>query len=451
MSRQKRNLWTGGIALGCAALALLIAPALLRGYDSGQASASGKLVMHEWGTFTSFAGSDGVNLEFRPLVTNDLPRFILTPYKQSGNNVFDFSKDSFVAQQRMETPVTYFYTETPREVNVRVDFPKGMLTEWYPAVMRFESGLPNAQGTVQGKAFLDWGKVRLTPQEQFAKVRVRNPNARPAPAPIMDWGKVGLTPQDQGANRGVLNTEGLSMPASLPPVGKNNHYAHARETDSAIVETVDANRGSHFEKFLFYRGLGNFELPMKLVARGGDRFAITNNADDASVRFTRLDPISSHGTIEASLPTAESSVDQLAEATARELIATGLYEKEALAMVNTWRSSWFGENGTRLLYLVPGNLTEELLPLTIKPVPDENVRVLVGRLETLTPEDCQRLEVALTGSNADEAPTDEEIEAELNLLGRFAEPAIQFVISQTSDAMTREKLETIVAKLRHGK
>src|SRR5262249_46033668 len=152
---------------------------------------------------------------------------------------------------------------------------------------------------------------------------------------------------------------------------------------------------SHFEKFLFYRGLGNFDLPMTLVAQGNDRFEVTNGADEASgplllvriedgrVRFTRTDPLKPHSAIEFDLPSAESSVDHLAEAMVHELTAAGLYEKEAWAMVNTWRSSWFGESGTRLLHLVPSSLTEKLLPLTIEPAPTERVRVLVGRLETI--------------------------------------------------------------------
>lgn len=35
-----------------------------------------RFLVHEWGTFTSFAGSDGAKLEFRPLVDNDLPPFV---------------------------------------------------------------------------------------------------------------------------------------------------------------------------------------------------------------------------------------------------------------------------------------------------------------------------------------------------------------------------------------
>ena len=237
----------------------------------------------------------------------------------------------------------------------------------------------------------------------------------------------------------------------------------ARETDSAIVETVNNDGGSHFEKFLFYRGIGNFELPIKLAALGKDHFEVTNSAEDDSgalllvriedgrVRFARMEPIGPRSAIEIDLPTMESTVDRLAEATVRELAAAGLYQKEALAMVNTWCASWFGENGTRLLYLVPGKLTDELLPLSVDPPPLERVRVLVGRLETLTPEDCQRLVHTLAGSGAGEQPTADSIKAELASLGRFAEPAIQFAILQTSEQPTRGRLEAILAGIRGGK
>jgi hypothetical protein len=425
MSQNTRTIWAGFVVTGLAAIALV--PAFLHGNDARRAAPPDKLVVHEWGTFTSFAGSDGLNLEFRPLVTNDLPRFIETPHSI-------WLKDRVIAQQRMETPVTYFYTDVPRTVNVRVDFPRGLLTEWYPKAKRSASGDQNIFGTIQGRAFLDWGPVRLTPPEQFADVRVRV------------W---------QGKKSKVV-------PASLPPVAADDHYGQARETDSAIVETVDANRFSQFEKFLFYRGLGNFELPIKLVALGGDRFEITNSAKDASgalllvridkgrVRFTRIDPVSPGSAIEIALPSAESTVDGLAAAMVRELNAAGLYEKESLAMVNTWRTSWFGENGTRLLYLVPGKLTDELLPLTVEPAPDECVRVLVGRLETLSPEDCQRLVHTLAGS-ADEEPTAEAIKTELASLGRFAEPSIQFMIGQTKDPQVRSRLEAIHSGIRDQK
>jgi hypothetical protein len=431
MSRKARTIGFAAVSAGCVAIAIALVPALLLGNDAGKAVRPSKLVVHEWGTFTSFAGSNGVNFEFRPLVTNDLPRFIMNAFNQPGAPWALLLKDRFVARQRMETPVTYFYTDVPRVVNVRVDFPKGMLTEWYPVVKQFESGKDKETETILGHAYLDWGTVRLTPPKQFAGVRVRGSKNEP-------------------------------VAAALPKVAPDDHYGQARETDSAIVETVDVNGGSHFEKFLFYRGLGNFELPIKLAALGNDRFEITNTANEASgslllvridkgrVRFTRMDAIGPDSVIEIDLPTAESTVDGLAEAMIRELTAAGLYEKEALAMVNTWRTSWFGENGTRLLYLVPEKLTDELLPLAVDPAPQERVRVLVGRLETLTPEDGEWLVQALAGSGAGKKPTTEAVKAELATLGRFAEPAIQYVVSQTKDAPTRERLQTILAELRGG-
>src|SRR3954447_15296004 len=123
MSRKIRNVWARGIAVGIVAIAAIVFPALLHGFDAGKASPPARLVVHEWGTFTNFSGSDGVNLEFRPLVTNDLPRFIMNPSSQSASPFLkSLSKDQYVALQRMETPVMYFYTDVPRIVNVRVDF-----------------------------------------------------------------------------------------------------------------------------------------------------------------------------------------------------------------------------------------------------------------------------------------------------------------------------------------
>jgi hypothetical protein len=283
-----------------------------------------------------------------------------------------------------------------------------------------------------GSAFLDWGDVRLTPPDQFAGIRMRGLNDKP-------------------------------VPAVLQRVDEKDHYGRARETDSSYVETVDVHGRSHFEKFLFYRGVGNFELPVKLTALGSNRFEVANSGDEATgalllirieddrIRFTRMEPVSPKSVIEVALPEYETTIDQLVDATVRALTSAGLYEKESLAMVNTWRNSWFGEDGTRLLYLVPGKITDKLLPLTIDPVPDERVRILVGRLETITPEDSKNLVRQLVGSKSNKKPTKEKIDAELKPLGRFAEPAVQFVMGQTTDAATRSQLELILKQVRNDR
>ena len=64
-------------------------------------------------------------------------------------------------------------------------------------------------------------------------------------------------------------------------------------------------------------------------------------------------------------------------------------------MVHTWDSAWFGETGTRLIYLLPESENERLLPLKIEPAPKELKRVMVGRLDYLSPEREQEIEKLL--------------------------------------------------------
>ena len=86
-------------------------------------------VVHEWGTFLSVQGSDGVTLG--GMVDSDevLPPFVETFGPASYRRAMMFIK--------METPVTYFYTQQPRTVNVRVNMPQGILTHWYPLVKEY--------------------------------------------------------------------------------------------------------------------------------------------------------------------------------------------------------------------------------------------------------------------------------------------------------------------------
>src|SRR5690606_11882221 len=97
-----------------------------------------------------------------------------------------------------------------------------------------------------------------------------------------------------------------------------------------------------------------------------------------------------------------------------------------------WRSSWFGEEGTRLLYMVPGAITDQLLPLHVEPRPDEMVRVLVGRMEIMpASQEREILELvthsAVTRSRIgeDQAQTFRSpVMKHLHAMGRLAEPAL---------------------------
>src|SRR6188508_3367708 len=101
------------------------------------ASAKDEFTAHEWGTFTSVQGADGVQIQWTPSIKTDLPGFV---YSRDGRNggfrnatLLDaLGKGVMSGFVRMETPVIYFYSDQERTVDVRVQFPAGRVTEWYP-------------------------------------------------------------------------------------------------------------------------------------------------------------------------------------------------------------------------------------------------------------------------------------------------------------------------------
>jgi hypothetical protein len=431
--RKARICVIGALAVAVLAAALIAPATRLRGGDSvpktvaERSVPSGRLVVHEWGTFTNFAGADGVQLEFRPLVDNELPPFVFDRARHCSGW---FGKLGLVAKQRMETPVTYFYTDHPQDVSVRVRFPEGLLTEFYPPVKALGPRFAPQESLPLGNSYLDWGKVRIIPTATFQRMQGELPH-------------------------------GLIPPAALPAVEGDNHYAFARETDSAVVEFTDPVQRKHYEKFLFYRGVGNFDLPLRFTARGGGRFAAGNSGPDPisdlflvhiereQVWFTRYEALPAQESRSLELPPSPSSVDQLADQMTDALVDAGLYAKEARSMVKTWQSSWFGEEGTRLLYLVPRRLTDKVLPLEISPPPHETIRVLVGRMETLTPERADRLAAAIRQLGTCASCSSELLRNELAPLGRFAEPALTFLAEASQNADCRGQIEVLLAELRN--
>lgn len=414
-------------------------------------AAPGKFVVHEWGTFTSFSGSDGVRLEFRPLVDDELPSFVSNRVWQGGGMDLLLGKFDLSALQRMETPVTYFYVDEPREVEVKVAFPQGLLTEFYPPVQKMLPAFQRGKRPELANSLLDWGRIRLLPQTEFDKLCRRAPIDYGALLPSSnDWFK--MLPGNDGAGK-------LTPPVALPAVAGDNHYAFARETDSAVVEVADQYLQKHYEKFLFYRGLGDFPLPLTFAVNRTGRYVVRNDGpeavrdlflvqiDGSHVRFQHLPQVAAGGALSMEMPGSDSSIEELGEQMVEALVKTGLYEKEARAMVKTWRSSWFGEQGTRLLYLVPERITRELLPLEVQPAPDELVRVLVGRMELFAPAESQRLLALVREAGPCLAVEAEPLRSELTRLGRFAEPALRYLAGCAEDKAERTTLERLAASL----
>jgi len=279
---------------------------------------------------------------------------------------------------------------------VKVGFPTGWITEWYP----FASGAPS---------------VRKTPTA--------------GPGQTIKW-DVRLLPGEQ---------------VRFPHENGKNPYYHARETDATPLQAEfdtpndrDEVRGTiaQREKFLFYRGVATFPTPVAVKALPGGQVRVTNagagrldglvlvNVRDKKVGFRPLDGLEPGAAQVASIPVADRSSSELAELMVRNLTSAGLYEREARAMVKTWDAAWFGEDGTRVLYLLPRARTDELLPLTVDPKPTEVVRVLVGRHDFLTPEQEADAENQIARARAARAELD-AAEQQLHRIGRFSPQARQ--------------------------
>ena len=389
------------------------------------------LVAHEWGTFTSIAGKDGRAVQWRPLNgPSDLPGFVYQITKDDGNAGLRHGSQCIKCAEaaiRMETPVIYFYADREMEVSASVYFPKGQITEWYPQA---RSAYYGGSG-----GFVAWGRFTVLP---FAQ-------------------------------------------ETLPVASGASHYYAARETDAALIrmcipkeqlrakeqtaakpeqaawsklagQEPAAAKLQEYEKFLFYRGLGTFDLPLAATCEG----AQVRMRNAGAERVTRLILFENHagrigyrvlnsltGATVVQRPALDQSMNDLERELAAMLTAEGLYEKEAWAMINTWRDSWF-EEGLRLFYIVPRKTTDAVLQLRIEPLPTELKRVLVGRMELITPEMEQAIMEQVTRLGSSSSAVQGAAMQMLREHGRFAEPILKGVLETTTDAQLRARLTQVI-------
>jgi hypothetical protein len=393
------------------------------------------LVVHEWGTFTSLQAADGQLLSWKALATADLPLFVYNWRKPGINrrvtSMFS-EKGSLMALQRMETPVIYFYTAREQTANVLVKFPQGLVTEWYPRAQ--EIG-PSVQTRSDQQVSANAALISMMP-------------AFIAPDPtnqvresLVRWDDVHLVPH--GAT--------MKLSALFPTNGANSHYYAARETDAALVriDSTDASGGSQYEKFLFYRGVGNFETPLHVTASSAGAITLENTGKEkmsrlfvltvrdgraSFVALTTLDPkqVQSRQLNDdlSPLPVIQA---RLAAEMEKALTSEGLFPREAKAMVNTWKDSWFAEEGLRVLYVLPRFWTDETLPLQVAPQPRETVRVMVGRAEIIVPGTERRLAAQILAARGD-AQAEKELRDSFKRLGRFAEPVFYRALQHLNPA-----------------
>src|SRR3954471_5547489 len=136
----------------------------------------GEFVVHEWGTFTSVQGADGIQIQWNPLIRTDLPEFVYNRAVKQGGfpasyrfTVIDGKSGPGVPPSfvRMETPVIYFYSDKERTADVRVQFPLGRITEWYPQATRVGPyvSTDKAEAQLAARSFIEWNGVKILPSD----------------------------------------------------------------------------------------------------------------------------------------------------------------------------------------------------------------------------------------------------------------------------------------------
>lgn len=354
------------------------------------------LTVHEWGTFTAVVGREGGLLEWRPIFKeSDLPSFVHSVDRRSRE--YDYpSKSSTFVRVRMETPVIYFYSPHELMVNVKTSFPFGRMTEWYPHANRLS------------RSSLEWD-AKVVPSES-----------------------VQLTREDEA-----------------------NHYYAARETDAALLTVTQEGKTEH-EKFLFYRGVGNFALPIEVRLK--ESVLQIKRAEGSSVpraiifenRGGRIGYGLAHLSSNESdfaRPTLNNDLSSLREEMKAMLIAAGLYPREAEAMLETWSTSWF-EEGLRVLYLVPRSTVDKILPLNVNPKPESLERGFVGRMELISTETETQIRTQLSLLDDQSPVVQQAAKKTLGRYGRFLESILLEVRLHTADEDLKTRIDRFIAARR---
>jgi len=341
--------------------------------------AAATLLVHEWGTFTSLQNESGesiggINTDDEPVpafvhrISDDL---LIRPTEVPAS----FIKGAAPACHpdvtlRLETPVLYFHLpagqDLLRGVQVTARFRGGWLSEFYP----------KAQVDAPGVTKAGFGRLR-------------------------------------SGTVGTLMWKDLAVGGEAAgPVTGERVWTAPRAVQSQSVSTT----AGETEKFLFYRGVAHIDAPIAAVqdAQTSDlvlqsqlpaalgahtplrvRSAwLVDIGADGVVAFRPLPPLLLESTggevarVSSRFEPREydrGNEARLRASLRRALVAEGLFDDEAQALLETWKLSYFRSTGMRVFFLVPRAWTDRYLPLSVS-VPAQITRVMVGRIELVTPQ-----------------------------------------------------------------
>lgn len=322
---------------------------------------AGAFTVHEWGTFTTVHAPDGSLLAGLEREEERLPNFVHCHAGFAPANK-GWSRPLANVTVKMETPVIYVYADRAFDLDVTVDFVGGSISQWYPQRVG--------------------GEIMLPMQSAW-------------PDPPIDFG-LGY----RGGTRWRVSVLSPDVPPALA-------YADWETPQWGRARLSEANtlRGPNGEEegFIFYRGVGNFTLPLDIAFNDAGELQMTNRGDatipfvwiydhraDAGGRYAWNGALAVGERCTVGPAKVHFSPDRI-RTLFKPLVAAGLTESEAEAMLATWRESYFEREGLRVFWIAPRVFTDRVLPIRLTPAPEELARVIVGRSEVITPDFAREL------------------------------------------------------------
>jgi hypothetical protein len=375
------------------------------------------LVVHEWGVWRVHNDGDLANADLAA-IWNGLPKFL---YGQMAGRELPKHWPNLEPADR---PILFFYSPTPVELELRIDFPGGHPMVWWP-------------GTLEPANHLGRGQQPQQPAELSRHLLWRFRVKTPPPG----------RPE-----------------RALAPVEKDHWVQTIRDVgaDSVHAYVGEQRFGSEQEKFIYYDGLlprGDWVRPtvekdrVRLTSRASHPVfdvTVVDRRTPNKVRVARLARLDA-GTKDAVLELTdieEATWRKEGEATLRrQLTDAGLSEPEARSLIALWKAELLDAGGVTLFYRLPQEEYERCLPLKMTPRPEKLVRVGLVHHGYLDPDLAERIARLVKDLDNEDFQVRERAQKQLEGLGRAAYVHLVRLRKETKDPETQRRIDAVLAKL----
>jgi len=366
-------------------------------------------VVHEWGVFNVF-DDEKAALQIMTEEWKGLPKFVY--------GVLDGRTLPYRGPVRK--PVVYFHSAKALTVQMKVDFPKGKAMVWWPA-----TEMPNSEK--KDTRSLHWGlyvKEGPTPA-----AGLRKPPAAPPEVPPDHWfNQLRAVNADEVFSLGHLNRLGGTWDRE-----KFVYYDGFVPAPDCLEVSIMADKIAIKSRVTFpvYDMIvvdrRNRE---KVRVAGGDRIEAQGNVKELDFRL--VDP-------------KRWPADGTADLVAR-LQKAGLNADEGQALALTWEKDFFLGPQLTVIYRLPQEEYDRLLPLTLTPRPEKIVRV--GLVQHIFCDQglIERVQALVKELGVDAFARREKATKELLELKKVAFQELQRLCQEAKDPEVKKRLNRILSE-----